>query len=120
VAGEEQDSDEDNTDDEDEYDVDFSENFWQSREQLRQMVDQLGEDEVLDDYDDDAVPAEVTTGLPQLQDCKVFEFAELTPEQAANMSSAQKLYEAESGLWRGVATSFATPLEASGQVSLNG
>jgi hypothetical protein len=76
------------------------------------MVDQLGEDELLDEYDNDAVPVEVTTGLPQLQDCKVFNFEELTPEQAAYVSSAQKMYVAESGLRQGAATSFATPLEA--------
>jgi hypothetical protein len=49
----ERDSDEDDTDDEDQYEVDFTQNFWESRRVLQEMIaeDVLDENQMMDDDD---------------------------------------------------------------------
>jgi hypothetical protein len=109
-------SDEEDTDNEDNYQVDFSENFWQSREELQEMVqNDLVDEEVLGvEGDVDSCPdhAGQFDFARMLRDCSDFDFTELTEEEANEMPVPPEIYSGESGLKRGVACTFDTPLGA--------
>ena len=108
-----QDSDDNSTQGEDEFVVDFSQNFWASREQNLNM----GEDGAFDEHDGGDVEycpyqAERTDYARLLKDVIDFQFQEIRPEDAAAIGRPPKLYEGESGLRRGVASTFDTPFES--------
>ena len=114
---EENDSDENDTDDEDAYEVDFSQNFWRSRQDLQEMVggDVLLETDPVGECDDvESCPNNVDQNdyACLLKDCTEFQFDELSFQEAATMQPPPKIYGGESGLRRTVAGSFDTPLGA--------
>jgi hypothetical protein len=47
-----------------------------------------------------------------LENCKTFNFTTVSEEEGATMDFRQKIYTGETGLRRGVAHSFTTPVEA--------
>jgi hypothetical protein len=112
VSSDGHDSDDDNTDGEDLYEVDHAQNFWQSPQELQQMI----RDEIVDaDEDDGDVADVVPTGIQPdygvaLRDCSEFQFEEVIGGQANNMAPPEKIYDAPSGLRKGVAHSFTLPL----------
>jgi hypothetical protein len=100
LSSEEKDSDDDDTVEEDEYVVDFTQNFWESRRQLQEMVRE-------DVFDDDMLGSEgdVSTCPPNceindyaelLKNCTEFDFQLVTPGQARIVDQAQKIYDGES------------------------
>jgi hypothetical protein len=110
---EENDSDNEITDAEDEYEVDFNDNFWRNREELRELVD---EEAVVPNEDDEAEDA--VTCPPGADSCDYarllknvteFQFREVSPSEAELMDDPPKIYDGESGLQRGVSSSFHTP-----------
>lgn len=113
VSSDGHDSDDD-TDGEDLYEVDHAQNFWQSRQELQQMI----RDEIVDDDEDDGDVADVVpTGIQPdygvaLRDCSEFQFEEVIGGQANNMAPPEKIYDAPSGLRKVVAHSFTSLLDA--------
>jgi hypothetical protein len=111
---EENDSDDGDTDNEDNYEVDFTQNFWQSRRELQSLI----EGEYCDDLDEDDNSVMVRNQESvldygrHLEKCSDFNFVELTREEADRMEPPGKVYSGESGLRRGVAGRFSTPLGA--------
>lgn len=116
------DSDQSDTDQEDQYEVDFTQNFWQSRHERQSMIEEQGDIRFVDGGDDDSIHEVVLASCPLdapqedyarlLRDCNEFRFTELTPLESATMPPPQKIYEGESGLRRGVWKQFETPFEA--------
>ena len=120
------DSDDDNTEDEVEYQIDPQDGFWNPSIEEENMLRLLQIQELNIDGNDDghstcASPvfgtSIVSPAVPDLgaliQNCTDFQFEELSPEAlAAEVIVPQPIYEGESGLKRGVAGSFRTPLEA--------
>ncbi len=116
------DSDDADTDDEAGYQLNPDDGFWNNNSLNEEEV------QVRDDNDDDASnttpividpPIPLTGAVPDLgaliAPCTDFPFTALTEEQANEWAAAnppQKLYNGESGLKRGVAATFDTPLQA--------
>ena len=98
------DSDDYDTDGEDRYDVDFTENFWQQRSQIQDMVNEGDDDEEVPEEDEETrivFPDELHRHQDLsnfLEQCTDFEFIELTSEEAAAMPPPQKIYDGETGL----------------------
>jgi hypothetical protein len=110
---EDQDSDDDITEGEDDFAVDFSQSFWASREQNLNM----GSDGAFDEHDGGDVEycpynAERTDYARLLKDVVDFQFEEIQPEDAAAIGTPPNIYDGESGLRRGVASTFDSPFEA--------
>jgi hypothetical protein len=126
----EPDSDDSMTDDEDEYQVDFSENFWESRRETQRIVDEA-EDEpdelvtpqddfaAMSDDDEEASPSQSNDYARLLRPCTDFIFEEMTAEEAQQMMDPPQVYQGERGLKQGVAALFTTPLEALRQSGLS-
>jgi hypothetical protein len=111
---EENDSDDGDTEHKDNYKVDLSQNFSQSRHELQSLI----EGEYCDDMDKDDNSVTVRNEESvldygrHLEKCSDFNFVELTREEAGRMEPPAKVYSGESGLCRGVAGRFSTPLGA--------
>jgi hypothetical protein len=129
------DSDDDDTDDEAGYELNRTNGFWniQTNEVLlREQMDTLdiGDE---DDGNESLVSGSTpigTSSLPPavpdfgnlIAECNEFHFKEITTEEEAEdymrLHPLPKLYDGETGLKRGVAASFNTPLEALRQAGM--
>ena len=111
---EDYDSDHEDTDAEDNYEVDFSENFWLSRRLQQQLVAEEDDDVYGSDDEEIIIPHNTQDNDygQAVKECPPFNFRPVSPEEAATLSMDQKIYDGESGLKRGVARSFSTPLRA--------
>jgi hypothetical protein len=125
----EQDSDDNETDDEAGYDVNFHENFWQSRATVKEIVNVFEDDgdqqssfmtrnSGADSRDGQQVGAGDLDYGALLRDCSDFQFREISREDEEAdcdgvMSPPPKIYNEEmSGLRRGIASAFDSPITA--------
>ena len=96
--------------------VDFTQNFWESRRQLQEMVrEDVFDDDMLDSEGDVSTcppNCEINDYAELLKNCTEFDFQLVTPGQERIVDQAQKIYDGESGLRRGVAYSFHSPFQA--------
>ena len=114
------------TDDEDEYNLDTSDNFWRTRQLIREMVEEgyyLDEQMVSDGEHEDVLscPENVDANVDAndfarlLKDCTQFSFSPVTQADTTLLSERngpQKIYTGPTGLRMGIAKSFSDPFGA--------